>query len=49
MKKTRLTREQTTVKIREVEVELARGGKISQVCRQIRVTEQTFASKPGLP
>lgn len=34
--------EETIAKLREAEVELARGKKISEACKQIGVTEQTY-------
>jgi len=38
----RYTSEQIISKLREAEVELARGKKVPQVCRQLGVTEQTY-------
>ena len=38
----RFTTEQIISKLREAEVELARGKKVPQVCKQLGVTEQTY-------
>ena len=38
----RFTAEQIIPKLREAEVELARGRTVAQVCRKIGVTEQTY-------
>ncbi len=42
MPRKRYTSEQIISKLREAEVELARGKKVPQVCRQLGVTEQTY-------
>ena len=42
MAKKRHTTEQIISKLREAEVELARGLKVPQVCRKLEVTEQTY-------
>ncbi len=42
MPRKRYTSEQIISKLREAEVELARGKKIPQVCKQLGVTEQTY-------
>ncbi len=42
MPRKRFTAEQIISKLREAEVELARGKKVPQVCRQLGVTEQTY-------
>ena len=42
MPRKRFTSEQIISKLREAEVELARGKKIPQVCKQLEVTEQTY-------
>ena len=42
MAKQRHTTEQIISKLREAEVELARGLKVPQVCRKLEVTEQTY-------
>ena len=42
MPRKRFTSEQIIGKLREAEVELARGKKIPQVCRQLGVTQQTY-------
>ena len=42
MPRKRYTSEQIISKLREAEVELARGKKIPQVCKQLEVTEQTY-------
>jgi len=42
MPRKRYTSEQIISKLREAEVELARGKKVAQVCRQLGVTEQTY-------
>ena len=39
---TKFKPEETITKLREAEVELARGKKIPEVCKQIGVTEQTY-------
>ena len=42
MPRKRYTSEQIISKLREAEVELSRGKKVPQVCRQLGVTEQTY-------
>ena len=42
MKKTGYTAEQIMGKLREAEAVLARGGNVTQVCKRIEVTEQTY-------
>ena len=42
MGRRRYTSEQIIHKLREAEVELGRGRKVPQVCRQIGVSEQTY-------
>ena len=42
MGRKRYTSEQIIHKLREAEVELGRGRKVPQVCRQIGVSEQTY-------
>ena len=42
MKRKRHTTEQIISKLREAEVELAKGAKVPAACRKIGVTEQTF-------
>ena len=42
MAKRRFTTEQIISKLREAEVELARGLKVPQVCRKLEVTQQTY-------
>ena len=42
MGKRRHTAEQVIGKLREAEVELAKGKTVPEVCRQISVTEQTY-------
>ena len=42
MAKKRHTTEQIISKLREAEVELARGLKVPQVCKKLEVTEQTY-------
>ena len=42
MPRKRFTSEQIIGKLREAEVELARGKKMPQVCRQLGVTQQTY-------
>ena len=42
MAKRRHTTEQIISKLREAEVELARGLKVPQVCKKLGVTEQTY-------
>ena len=42
MAKKRHTTEQIISKLREAEVELAKGLKVPQVCRKLEVTEQTY-------
>jgi transposase-like protein len=42
MAKKRHTAEQIIAKLREAEVLLAKGGSMSQVCRKLGVTEQTY-------
>ncbi len=42
MSKKRHTPEQIITKLREAEVELARGLKVPAVCRKLAVTEQTY-------
>ena len=42
MPRKRFTSEQIISKLREAEVELARGKKVPQVCKQLEVTEQTY-------
>lgn len=42
MARKRYTSEQIISKLREAEVELARGKKVPQVCEQLEVTEQTY-------
>ena len=42
MPRKRFTTEQIIGKLREAEVELSRGKKVPQVCRQLGVTEQTY-------
>jgi putative transposase len=42
MAKRRYTAEQIILKLREAEVDLAKGTKLPQVCRKIGVTEQTY-------
>ena len=42
MAKKRQGAEQIIPKLREAEVELARGLKVPQVCRKLEVTEQTY-------
>ncbi len=42
MSKKRHTPEQIITKLREAEVELARGLKVPAVCRKLGVTEQTY-------
>lgn len=39
---TKIKPEEIIAKLREAEVELARGKKIPEVCQQIGVTEQTY-------
>ena len=46
MAKKRHTTEQIISKLREAEVELARGLKVPQVCRKLEVTEQTYYRWP---
>lgn len=41
-KRKRFTAEQIIPKLREAEVELARGRTVAQVCKKIGVTEQTY-------
>lgn len=40
-RETKFTPEEIIAKLREAEVELARGKRIPEVCKQIGVTEQT--------
>jgi putative transposase len=42
MPRKRFTTEQIIGKLREAEVELAKGKKVPQVCQQLGVTEQTY-------
>ena len=42
MPRKRYTTEQIIGKLREAEVELARGKTVGQVCKQLGVTEQTY-------
>jgi len=42
MARVRYTAEQIIRKLREAEVVLAKGAKVTQVCKQIGVTEQTY-------
>ena len=42
MPRKRFTSEQIIGKLREAEVELARGKKMPQVCKQLGVTQQTY-------
>ena len=42
MPRKRFTTEQIISKLREAEVELSRGKKIPQVCKQLGVSEQTY-------
>ena len=42
MPRKRFTTEEIISKLREAEVELARGKKVPQVCKQLGVTEQTY-------
>ncbi len=42
MARKRFTTEQIISKLREAEVELSRGKKVGQVCKQLGVTEQTY-------
>ena len=42
MPRKRYTSEQIISKLREAEVELARGKKVPQVCKQLEVAEQTY-------
>ena len=42
MPRKRFTTEQIIGKLREAEVELSRGKKVPQVCKQLGVTEQTY-------
>ncbi len=42
MSRKHFTAEQIITKLREVEVELARGNTVGQACRKIGVTEQTY-------
>jgi len=42
MGRKRYTAEQIIAKLREVEVELSRGHSITEVCRKIGVTDQTY-------
>ena len=42
MARKRHTTEQIISKLREVEVELAKGLKVPQVCKKLEVTEQTY-------
>ncbi len=42
MKGSKHTIEQIISKLREAEVELARGLKVPQVCKRLGVTEQTY-------
>ena len=42
MPRKRFTTEQIFGKLREAEVELSRGKKVPQVCKQLGVTEQTY-------
>jgi len=46
MAKKQHTTEQIISKLREVEVELARGLKVPQVCRKLEVAEQTYYRWP---
>jgi len=42
MQRKRFTTEQIIHKLREAEVELAKGRTIGEVCKQIGVTDQTY-------
>ncbi len=42
MKRKRFTTEQIIRKLREAEVELAKGKSVGEVCKQIAVAEQTY-------
>ena len=42
MVRKRFTAEQIIIKLREAEVTLAQGKTVGQVCKPIRVTEQTY-------
>jgi transposase-like protein len=42
MPRKRFTTEQIIAKLREAEVELAQGQSVSQVCRKLQVSEQTY-------
>ena len=42
MARRRLTAEQIILKLREAELALSNGQKVSTVCKQIEVTEQTY-------
>ena len=42
MAKKRFTAEQIIPKLREAEVELARGRTVAQVCKKLGITEQTY-------
>ena len=42
MPRKRFTTEQIIGKLREAEVELAKGKRVAQVCKQLDVTEQTY-------
>ncbi len=42
MRRKRYTPEQIIVMLREAEVELSRGEKVKQVCRNLGVSEQTY-------
>ena len=43
MPRKRFTTEQIISKLREAEVELSRGKKIPQICKQLGVSEQTLS------
>ena len=42
MARKRFTAEQIIPKLREAEVELARGRTVAQVCKKLGITEQTY-------
>ena len=42
MKKTRHTTQQIIEKLRQADVALGKGQKVSEICRELQITEQTY-------
>ena len=49
MARKRYTVEQIIAKLREAEVELARGAKTPEACRKLGITENTYYRRPPAP